>query len=215
MKKYILFDNDGVLVETEPWYLKASQKSLKEFFNFDFTKDDYMKLMINGGSVWQGVEALGASESKVNIARDKRNEYYQEYLQNEDIEISGVQDILKKLSQKYKMAIVTTSRRVDFELIHKNRGIVDYMDFVLCESDYTYAKPHPMPYLTAMEKFKAIQSECIVVEDSKRGLRSAIAAKIDCAIVYNEFTTSQDFTEASYKIKNLKDLEVLLKDLEK
>jgi len=215
MKKYILFDNDGVLVETEPWYLKASQKALKEFFDFEFSKDDYMKLMINGGSVWQGVEALGASTSEVNIARDKRNQYYQEYLKNEDISIKDVQDILKRLSRKYKMAIVTTSRRVDFEIIHKNRGIVDFMDFVLCEEDYDFAKPHPMPYLTAMKKFKANKDECIVVEDSKRGLSSANSAKIDCAIVYNEFTKTQDFSDAQYKIKTLNDLEMLLEDMEK
>ena len=215
MKKYILFDNDGVLVETEPWYLKASQKALKEFFDFEFSKDDYMNLMINGGSVWQGVEALGASTSEVNTARDKRNQYYQEYLKNENISINGVQDILKRLSSKYKMAIVTTSRRVDFEIIHKNRGIVDFMQFVLCEEDYNFAKPHPMPYLTAMKRFGATQDECIVVEDSKRGLSSALDAGIDCAIVYNEFTTSQDFSDAQYKIKTLNDLEKLLENMEK
>jgi len=215
MKKYILFDNDGVLVETEPWYLKASQRALKEFFDFEFTKNDYMKLMINGGSVWQGVELLGANIQEVNNARDKRNKYYQEYLLNEDISINGVQDILQKLSVKYKMAIVTTSRRVDFEIIHKNRGIVDYMDFILCEEDYDFAKPHPMPYLTAMKKFDATQAECIIVEDSKRGLSSAINAGIDCAIVYNEFTTSQDFSDAQYKINTFDKLEKLLENMEK
>lgn len=50
------------------------------------------------------------------------------------------------------MAIVTTSRRVDFELIHKNRGISDYMQFVLCVEDYKKAKPYPDPYL----RFRAI-----------------------------------------------------------
>jgi len=214
-KKYLLFDNDGVLVETEPWYLKASQKALKEFFDFDFYKDDYMKLMINGGSVWQGVEALGASTQEVNKAREKRNEYYQEYLKNEDIAIDGVQELLQKLSSKYKMAIVTTSRRVDFEIIHKNRGIVQYMDFVLCEEDYDFAKPHPEPYLCAMRKFKASKNECIIIEDSKRGLSSAVSANIDCAIVYNEFTTSQDFSNATYKISSLNELEKLLENLEK
>jgi len=215
MKKYILFDNDGVLVETEPWYLKASQRALKEFFDFEFSKNDYMKLMINGGSVWQGVEKLGASIDEVNIARNKRNQYYQEYLKNEDISIKNVQNILQKLSKKYKMAIVTTSRRVDFEIIHQNRGIVYFMDFVLCEEDYDFVKPHPMPYLSAMKKFAATQEECIIIEDSKRGLSSAIAANIDCVIVYNEFTTSQDFSEAQYKINSLNNLEELLEKLEK
>lgn len=213
MKKYILFDNDGVLVETEPWYLKASQIALKEFFDFDFYKNDYLNLMVHGGSVWQGVEKLGASEHEVNLARNKRNEYYQEFILTQDIKIQGVSEILKELSKTYKMAIVTTSRRVDFELIHKNSNIVKYMDFVLCEEDYKNAKPNPEPYLTALSKFNATKEQCIIVEDSKRGLSSAYNAGIQCIMVYNEFTKNQDFSKASYKINKLTNLKKLLNNL--
>jgi len=213
MKKYILFDNDGVLVETEPWYLKASQRALKEFFDFDFTKEDYMQLMINGGAVWRGVEALGASAKDVQYARNKRNEYYQEYILNEDISIKNVKNILKELSKSYKMAIVTSARRDDFELSHKNTGIIELMDFVLCESDYTNSKPHPEPYLKAIEKFNANKKDAIVVEDSQRGLSSAYSAGIDCIMVYNEFASTQDFSLSSYKIDSLDYLPKFLNDI--
>lgn len=53
------------------------------------------------------------------------------------------------------MGIVTTSRRVDFEIIHNNRGITDFMEFVLCVEDYARAKPFPDPYLKGLELFKA------------------------------------------------------------
>ena len=66
------------------------------------------------------------------------------------------------------MAIITTSRRVDFELIHKNRGIADFMDFVLCVEDYEKAKPNPEPYLKGLERFCSKPFEAIVVEDSQR-----------------------------------------------
>ena len=71
----------------------------------------------------------------------------------ENILIDGVKETLKELSKDYKMGIVTTSRRVDFEIIHKNLGITDFMEFVLCEEDYNYAKPHPEPYLKGLELF--------------------------------------------------------------
>jgi HAD superfamily hydrolase (TIGR01509 family) len=206
MKKYILFDNDGVLVETEPLYYRASKRALKEFFDLDLNIDDYMEIMIRGGTAWEKAEAIGIQEAKISKARDKRNIYYQEYLQTQDIAISGVHEILEKLSKNYRMGIVTTSRRVDFELIHKNRGITDYMDFVLCVEDYEFAKPHPQPYLKGLELFKAKKEETIIVEDSKRGLTSANRANIDCAIVFNQFTKTQDFSSATYKIDTLKDL---------
>ncbi len=210
MKKYILFDNDGVLVHTEPLYFKANIQALKEFFNVELEFEEYMKIMSEGTTVWQKALNKGFSFTEVEIARNKRNEYYQNFLRTENILIDGVKDVLKELSKDYKMGIVTTSRRVDFEIIHKNLGIVDFMDFVLCEEDYNYAKPHPEPYLKGLELFKAKKSEAIVVEDSTRGLTAAHKAGIECVIVKNEFTLTQDFSKASYFIETLKELKTIL-----
>lgn len=111
------------------------------------------------------------------------------------------------------MGIVTTSRRVDFEIIHKNKGIIDFMDFVLCVEDYQRAKPYPDPYLKGLELFGAKKEETIIVEDSQRGLLSAFHAGIDCVIVHNEFTKTQDFSKANYFIKSLNELKSLLINL--
>ena len=91
------------------------------------------------------------------------------------------------------MAIVTTARRVDFELIHDTRQIRRFMDFVLAREDYLLAKPHPEPYLTGLQRLGATKEETLVVEDSSRGLSSAVAAGIDCAIVHNDFTKLMTF----------------------
>ena len=210
MKKYILFDNDGVLVHTEPLYFKANIQALKEFFDVELEFEEYMKIMSEGTTVWQKALNKGFSFAEVEIARNKRNEYYQNFLKTENILIDGVKDVLKELSKDYKMGIVTTSRRVDFEIIHKNLGIIDFMDFVLCEEDYNYAKPHPEPYLKGLELFKAKKQEAIVVEDSTRGLTAAHKAGIECVIVKNEFTLTQDFSKASYFIETLKELKTIL-----
>jgi len=208
-KKYILFDNDGVLVETEVWYYEASKRALKEFFDVDIEFNDYMDMMTAGKGVW--VAALNATDAEKTIARNQRDVYYQEYLQTEDLDIQNIHAILTELKKKYKMGIVTTSRRVDFEIIHKNRGIVDFMEFVLCVEDYPRSKPHPDPYLKGLELFNATKEETIIVEDSERGLISANRAEIDCVIVHNEFTASQDFSKATHKIDTLSELDSLLK----
>lgn len=211
MKKYILFDNDGVLVHTEPFYYKANLIALEEFFDVTLTFEEYMKIMANGTTVWQKALDKGFSLDDIETARNKRNSYYQNFLQTKNILIDGVKETLKELSKDYKMGIVTTSRRVDFEIIHKNLGITDFMEFVLCEEDYNYAKPHPEPYLKGLELFGAKKEETIVVEDSQRGLTSAFKAGIECVIVKNEFTITQDFSNASYFIKSLKELKTIFK----
>jgi HAD superfamily hydrolase (TIGR01509 family) len=57
------------------------------------------------------------------------------------------------------------------------------MDFVLVREDYKVAKPHPEPYLAGLRRFPAAKVETLVVEDSSRGLNSAVAAGIDCVVV--------------------------------
>jgi beta-phosphoglucomutase-like phosphatase (HAD superfamily) len=88
------------------------------------------------------------------------------------------------------------------------------MDLILTRSSYTNSKPDPEPYLAALARFSIQPDQALVIEDSERGLRSAVAAGIDCAVVEYAFTASQDFSKATYRIKSLSDLVVLLKGLE-
>ena len=210
MKEYILFDNDGVLVETEMWYYESSKRALREFFGLELEFDVYMKIMARGGKAWEIAEAKGISLQEITKARVQRDIYYQEFIKKEDIIIPDVKKVLKELSRKYKMGVVTTSRRVDFELIHNGRGIVDFMEFTLCVEDYKRSKPHPEPYLSGLKLFDAKKDEAIVVEDSERGLGSAYAAGIECVIVHNDFTVTHDFSKATHKIGKLSELELLL-----
>jgi len=212
MKKYILFDNDGVLVETEYWYYMANRRALGEI-GIDLSLDVYLDNMSQGISSWELAKAAEIDQGAIDASRAHRGKYYQDYLISEDIEIGGVVETLTDLAPHYRMAIITTSRREDFELIHRNRSIVDYMDFVLTVEDYGQSKPHPEPYLSGLSRFGALASEAIVVEDSARGLKSAVAAGIDCMVVKNEFTASHDFTGALQKIESLKELPSVVEGL--
>jgi hypothetical protein len=104
----------------------------------------------------------------------------------EAIEIDGVVDALAALAPYVRMAIVTTSKRADFDLIHENRQIRQFMEFVLVREDYQRSKPDPEPYLTGLQRMGGTKAETLIVEDSARGLNSAVAAGIDCAVVHND-----------------------------
>ena len=202
MKKYILFDHDGVLVDTEFWYYKAAERALADI-GFALDKQQYLRDMTQGLGSWAQAKAAGIAEQALSTRRAARDAYYQEYLRTEPIEIEGVVEALAELSRYARMAIVTTAKRADFEIIHEKRQIRQFMDFVLVRDDYELAKPHPEPYLTGLRRFGAGKEEALAVEDSARGLSSAVAAGIDCVIVYNDFTKAQDFSQASYRIDTL------------
>ena len=209
MKKYILFDHDGVLVDTEFWYHKAGERALADI-GFTLDKDQYLRDMTRSLGTWAQAIAAGIDELTIDRQREVRNVYYQEYLRTEAIEIEGVVETLAELSKYVRMAIVTTAKRVDFEIIHEKRQIRQFMDFILVREDYKLSKPHPEPYLAGLKNFGATKEETLVVEDSSRGLNSAVAAGIDCAIVYNDFTKSHDFSQASYRIATLIELKDII-----
>ncbi|MBX3013918.1 MAG: HAD-IA family hydrolase [Caldilineaceae bacterium] len=209
MKKYILFDHDGVLVDTEFWYYKAGARALADI-GLILDKAQYLRNMTQSMGTWVQARAAGIDEQTISRQRAVRDHYYQEYLRTEAIEIAGVVEALAELSNYVRMAIVTTAKRADFEIIHEKRQITQLMDFVLVREDYNLPKPHPEPYLTGLQRFGASKEEALVVEDSSRGLNAAVAAGIDCAIVYNDFTKSHDFAQASYRIKTLSELKEIL-----
>lgn len=203
--KYILFDNDGVLIDTEKWYYEATRKVLLDF-NLEFTRDQYLQLQPFGKNGWDLARDAGISEEEIDKKRKLRNEYYQQYICNEDIEIKGVIPTLEKLSDNYKMGIVTTALGVDFKLIHDKRKITDWMEFCLVREDYDKTKPYPDPYLAGLSEFDALPEEAIVIEDSSRGLKAAQAAGIECIIINNEFTATQDFSGAKAVLERFEDI---------
>jgi HAD superfamily hydrolase (TIGR01509 family) len=212
MKKYILFDHDGILVDTEFWYYTAGERALADI-GLTLDKDQYFRDMSRGAGTWAQIRSAGVDEQTISRLRDVRDDYYQEYLRTEAIEIEGVVDTLAELSKHVRMAIVTTAKRADFDLIHEKREIRQFMEFVLVRDDYKHSKPHPEPYLTGLERLGATKQETLVVEDSARGLNSAVAAGIDCAVVHNDFTKAQDFSSASYRIETLAELkDIVLKE---
>ncbi|MDQ0904978.1 HAD superfamily hydrolase (TIGR01509 family) [Streptomyces canus] len=209
VKKYVLFDHDGVLVDTEFWYFKAAERALAEV-GFALDKDQYLRDMARGSGSWAQAKTAGIDDRTLSRVRQARDGYYQDYLRTEAIEIDGVVDTLAELSPYVRMAIVTTAKRADFDIIHEKRQIRQFMDFVIVREDYELAKPHPEPYLAGLKRFGAAREETLVVEDSARGLTSAVAAGIDCAVVHNEFTKTNDFSQASYRIDSLNELKDIL-----
>ena len=212
MKRYILFDHDGVLVDTEFWYYKAGERALADI-GFTLDRDQYLQDMTQGLATWAQARAAGIDEQTISRQREVRNVYYQEYLRTEDIEIDGVLETLDVLAGEYRMGIITTSKPADFALIHEKRSILDHMEFHLTREDYERAKPHPEPYLKGLQRFGATAAETVVIEDSERGLKSAIAAGIDCIVVANEFTAAHDLSKATARVATFRELPSTIKGL--
>lgn len=197
----ILWDNDGVLVDTERLFFQSSREALAQV-GVEYTRDHFIEISLNKGkSAFALAEKRGVPPLEIDRIRDWRNQRYGELLQETNCVLDGVEEVLTQLHGKVGMGVVTSSRRDHFEIIHANSGILKYFDFVLTLEDYPRSKPHPDPYLTAMERNGLTADECVVVEDSERGLAAALAAGLRCLVLPNELTRECPF-EGAYKVLN-------------
>ncbi|MCA9510310.1 MAG: HAD family phosphatase [Myxococcota bacterium] len=203
--RYLLFDHDGVLVDTERWYFEATRTALAGL-GVALSEATYLEWMADGRPCWGLALERGASEAEVAAAREARNDLYRDLLAREAVEIEGVGEVLAELAARHRMGIVTTSRRTDFELVQRGRGLVDHFEFVITVEDVARAKPHPEPYLAGLARFGARPEEALVVEDSSRGLAAAHAAGIACLVVRNAFTAPQDFGLAWRVVDSIRDV---------
>ncbi len=206
MVKAIFWDNDGVLVDTEVLYFQATQSVLAEN-SIRMTRDQFIQISLEEGrSAFMLAIEQGMSPKAIAHLREERNRRYSDLLQNGALLLDDVIDTLSRLRNKVRMGIVTSSRQEHFDIIHANTDILPYFDFVLTRKDYKRSKPNPDSFLKAMKHCELTREECLIVEDSERGLAAANAAGIHCVIVPNELTRNNDFTGAWRVVDDIREV---------
>lgn len=208
----ILWDNDGVLVDTERWYFQATQEVFAGV-GVDLTAELYFEYFLSrSGGAWHFASSRGLSEADIDAMRSARNERYLRMLEQELITIVGVRETLAALRPHFVMGIVTSSRRVHFEAIHRRTGLLEFFDFALTLEDYARSKPAPDPYLAAVARSGLPAGRCLAIEDSPRGLIAARAAALDCWVIPTELTRRATFSGATKVLDRVADVSAFLLD---
>ena len=196
MIRAILWDNDGVLVDTEHLYFQATQQVLRSV-GVQLTQEQYIELfLVHGKGAWHLAEEHGVPPCDIDGLKQARNALYAHLIGQAPRLVAGVAGVLDALRGKYIMGVVTSSRRDHFDLIHQSTGLLQYFDFVLASGDYHRSKPDPDPYLRAVEWSGVVREACVAVEDSERGLESATRAGIRCIVVPSALTRGCRFVGA-------------------
>ena len=206
----ILFDNDGILVDTEPLFLQATQEILATVDVILMPEDYHEISMRRGGTVFDLAEARGISRDEIRTLRAARGRRYSDLIDEGIRVLDGVVETLMRLHGLLPMAIVTSSDRDHFDRIHRQTDLIQYFDFVVSQGDYTHHKPHPEPYLTAASRIGVSPDRCLAIEDAERGVRSATAAGMSCIVIPNELSKNGDFEDAHTVLDSMHRLPSLL-----
>ena len=209
-KKAIFWDNDGVLVDTEKYYFEATVQVMKKV-GFELSREQFIDYFLTQATgAWHLLDQHKFTAEDIKQLKVERDAIYNELLLTRDILIDEVKDIVANLSEKYEMAIVTSSKPHHFNAIHSRTGLLKYFSFVVTSSEYKNYKPNPEPYLVALKKIGLPAADVVVIEDSRRGLIAAKGAGLDCIIIDSEFTHNSDFSEADLKLQHISHLTMIL-----
>lgn len=194
MRNAILWDNDGVLVNSEVLFYEANRRYFLQH-GIELSADLFFEhFLCSSAGIWH---MLGWNVQRIANGRRERNNVYAALLDNSpDLSMPGIEGVLQHFATTCRMAVVTSSARDHFERIHERTSLLRYFELVVAAGDYVHEKPDPEPYLVAVAQLKVVAQNCIAVEDSPRGLKAAISAGLDCIILRSQLTEKYSFEGA-------------------
>lgn len=197
MIEAIVWDNDGVLVDTEGLFFESNRRTLARI-GIELSLEQFSELsMRQGRSAFRLAAERGWNERHIADLKRERDLLYSEMLRTQARLLPGVAETLQLLHGRMRMAVVTSSQRQHLDVIHATVGLAAYFEFVLAREDYKEAKPNSEPYLLALDTLGMKAEQCIAVEDSERGLAAARAAGLRCLVIPNDMTRNCSFQGAT------------------
>jgi len=203
--KAILFDMDGVVIDSEKLYSQSEKKLLAQY-GVKFEESDWYYIK---GCTEKEFYDLVYSKFDINIPRKELVSKGRNFLKNvftkELKYMNGFNEFYSFSKKKYKLALVTSTGPELVNHIDSLLSIYEKFDLVITSKDTTIHKPNPDPYLIAMERLQLSPHECIICEDSIQGIKAGKAAG-SYVIALEGSLEKEVLTDADLIIPNFYDL---------
>lgn len=210
MIKTVIFDMDGVLVDSEYTFLETKTDMLK---TAGFPKDVSYQYQFMGTTfevMWTIMkEEIGLPES-ISFYINDMNERREVMIARDGIRaIKGAQDLVKRLFEAgFKLAVASSSPKYEIVRAMTELGLVDYFEVLVSGEEVAHSKPAPDVFLAAAERLGVSAQDAIIIEDTKNGSLAARRAGAYVIGFENPNYPAQDLSNADIIVTDYQELTI-------
>jgi HAD superfamily hydrolase (TIGR01509 family) len=209
MIQTVIFDMDGVIVDTEPVHHYAYFQHFKQL-NIEVSDELYRTFTGNSTrNVFQKIKEMFNLPHEVeDLIQTKRSLFNDAFDTKEDLYlIDGVEDLIKDLHQSgIQLIVASSASKVTIDRVFNRFNLNQYFTHKVSGEDFPKSKPHPAIFEHAASLSIAPKENCIVIEDSNNGVEAAVAAHIFCVGYDSLHSKDQDLSKANILIKHFNEL---------
>lgn len=212
MIKAVIFDMDGVIIDSEPIHLEFAMELFKKL-GVNMSNEEYSKFIgTTSHYMWDTIKKkYNLNNTIEELIEMERNGFF-DFLSSPDMTIKPIEyipELLKALHQNdYKIALASSSPIRVIEFIMDSFKIKKYFDELVTGDFVKRSKPEPDIFLYAADKLGVLPEECVVVEDSHNGVLAAKKAGMKCIGYRNLNSGNQDISKADKIINSFNELDI-------
>ncbi len=209
--KIIIFDFDGVILDSENSHFIAFNEGLKKL-NINISEDEYYSKYISlddRGVITNVVndKNISVTNEEIDMIIKNKNDYFESRLIDNSKLFPGVEELIIQLSKNFVLSIGSGANRSEIIKTLKNNNIYDYFEIIVSADEVNNPKPNPETYNRVLDNINTDFNinEIIVIEDSPGGIEAAKSAGLKCIAITNTFD-NKELGKADIIVSNYEDI---------